>query len=249
MPHFFVDESGNLGFVFDAGSSAFFILVLLKVDDPEKLRDFIRRLRKQQTVSEKYEFKYRRVGSRRVLRTAFFTGLSRLDFTVWALVVDKRRLSPGLAALDRIGFYGWAMGELMAAIPAQEIAGSIMVLDDPTRSSKFLDGLRVHVSRALRALGRREGFRKNHRVRRGARGSLAVRRHDRRRARRPRFRRRLVGLRANRREVRDRAASARKRKPPRLGCRADSQATIRRPLFAGEETGCPVCSAKDDKPV
>lgn len=160
MPHFFVDESGNLGFVFDAGSSAFFILVLLKVDDPEKLRDFIRRLRKQQTLSEKYEFKYRRVGSRRVLRTAFFTGLSRLDFTVWALVVDKRRLSPGLAALDRIGFYGWAMGELMAAIPAQEIAGSIMVLDDPTRSSKFLDGLRVHVSRALRALGRREGFRK-----------------------------------------------------------------------------------------
>lgn len=160
MPYFFVDESGNLGFVFDSGSSKFFILILLRVNDPEILREFVRRVREQQRLSERYEFKYRRVGSRRILKTAFFTGLSRLEFTVWSLIVDKAHLPAGIMALDRVGFYGWAMGELVSAMPADMIANAIMVIDDPTRSSKFLAGLRVHVSRVLRGLNRREGFRK-----------------------------------------------------------------------------------------
>lgn len=160
MPHFFVDESGNLGFVFHAGSSKFFVLVLLKVTDPEILREFIRRLRKQQTLPENYEFKYRRVGSRRVLRTAFFTGLSRMEFTVWAIVVDKQHLSTSLMALDRIGFYGWAIGELVAAMPPGELTDAIVAIDDPIRSSKFVDGLRVHISKVLRGMGRRERLRK-----------------------------------------------------------------------------------------
>lgn len=160
MPYFFVDESGNLGFVFDSGSSKFFILILLHVSDPEILREFVRRVREQQRLSERYEFKYRRVGSRRLLKTAFFTGLSRLDFTVWGLVVDKALLPAGIMALDRVGFYGWAMGELVAATPSDIIANSIMVIDDPIRSGKFIGGLRVHISRVLRGLNRREGFRK-----------------------------------------------------------------------------------------
>jgi hypothetical protein len=101
MPYFFVDESGNLGFVFDSGSSKFFILILLRVNDPEVLRGFVRRLREQQRLSERYEFKYRRVGSRRILKTAFFTGLSRLEFTVWGLVVDKAHLPAGRLPQNR----------------------------------------------------------------------------------------------------------------------------------------------------
>jgi hypothetical protein len=160
MPYFFVDESGNLGFVFDSGSSKFFILILLRVNDPEILREFVRRLREQQRLSERYEFKYRRVGSRRVLKTAFFTELARLELTVWGLVVDKAHLPAGLMALDRVGFYGWAIGELVSVMPPEVITNAIMVIDDPTRSTKFLDGLRVHISRVLRGLNRREGFRK-----------------------------------------------------------------------------------------
>ncbi|MEK7439485.1 MAG: DUF3800 domain-containing protein [Chloroflexota bacterium] len=160
MPHFFVDESGNLGFVFGAGSSKFFIIVLLQVADPEIFREFVKRLRTQQSLSEQYEFKYRRVGSRRVLRAAFFNGLSRLKFSAWAIVVDKEHLPAGMMALDRVGFYGWAMGELIAVIPTSEIANSIMVIDDPTRSGKFVSGLRVQISRVLRGLGKRTGFRK-----------------------------------------------------------------------------------------
>lgn len=160
MPYFFVDESGNLGFVFDSGSSRFFILILLRVNEPEILRELVRQLRKHQRLSERYEFKYRRVGSRRILKMAFFRGLSQLEFTTWGLVVDKAHLPAGIMALDRVGFYGWAMGELVSAMPAEMIANAVMVIDDPTRSSKFVDGLRVHISRVLRGLNRREGFRK-----------------------------------------------------------------------------------------
>lgn len=158
MPYFFVDESGNIGFAFDAGSSRLFVLVMLRVDDPDVLREFVRRLRCQQGLHERYEFKYRRVGSRRVLRTAFFSGLSRLDFAVWAIVIDKARLSPGLAALDRTAFYGWAMGELVAVLPPDSISHAVVVIDDPVRSAKFTDGLRVQMSKVLRRLGRRPGF-------------------------------------------------------------------------------------------
>jgi hypothetical protein len=45
VAYFFVDESGNLGYVFETGSSRLFVLVLLKVGDPEVLRDFVRRMR------------------------------------------------------------------------------------------------------------------------------------------------------------------------------------------------------------
>jgi hypothetical protein len=160
MPYFFVDESGNLGFVFNAGSSRFFVLVFLQVNHPEALREFVQRLRRQQKLSERYEFKYRRVGSRRILKRAFFTGMVRQDFTAWGLVIDKARLPAGIMALDRIGFYGWAMSELVVAMPPALIANSAMVIDDPMRSSKFVAGLRVHISRALRGQNRREGFRK-----------------------------------------------------------------------------------------
>ncbi len=160
MPYLFVDESGNLGFIFDAGSSKFFVLVFVQVKDPDILRAFVRQLRAQQSLPANYEFKYRRVGSKRVLRTAFFRDLAQLEFVAWALVVDKRRLSVSVMALDRIGFYGWAMGELVSALPSEAIAHSIIVIDDPMRSNKFVTGLRVHISKVLRALGRRERFRK-----------------------------------------------------------------------------------------
>jgi hypothetical protein len=74
--------------------------------------------------------------------------------------MDKEQLSPALAALDRTAFYGWAMSELVTVLPADAVANSIVVIDDPTRSGKFANGIRVQVSRALRRMGRRRGFRK-----------------------------------------------------------------------------------------
>ena len=160
MPYHFVDESGNLGFAFEAGSSKTFVLVVLRVSDPETLRVWARNLRLQQSLPASYEFKYRRVGSRRVLRQAFFAGLAQLGFMARALVVDKTKLAPGLMALDRVGFYGWALGEILAVMPAEEITDAVLVLDEPVRSGKFITSLRVHLSRVLRGLGQRAVFRK-----------------------------------------------------------------------------------------
>ncbi len=160
MAYFLVDESGNLGYVFETGSSRLFVLVLLKVGDPEVLRDFVRRMRVARHLPEDYEFKYRRVGSRRVLCEHFFRALAQLEVAIWALVVDKTRRPPGLMALDRAGFYGWALGEIMAVMPEAEVQGAVVVLDEPNHSGRFLSDLRVHLSRVWRGLGWRAGFRK-----------------------------------------------------------------------------------------
>ncbi|MBA2754312.1 MAG: DUF3800 domain-containing protein [Chloroflexia bacterium] len=48
----YLDESGDTGFTFDSGSSAFFVITLLLVDDPIPFQTAISRLRQELGMAE-----------------------------------------------------------------------------------------------------------------------------------------------------------------------------------------------------
>jgi hypothetical protein len=85
--HVYIDESGDTGFKFKTGSSRYFAIALLLVDDPiplhQAVHDFRLRLRKP----EEHEFKF--VHTPHELRQAFFHAIQPCRYDVRAIVVDK----------------------------------------------------------------------------------------------------------------------------------------------------------------
>lgn len=71
----YLDESGDTGFTFDSGSSAFFVITLPLVEDPIPFQTAISRLRQELGMSEGNEFTFYR--SSEVVRDAFLQMLRR----------------------------------------------------------------------------------------------------------------------------------------------------------------------------
>ncbi len=86
----YLDESGDTGFKFRNGSSRYFVIALLLVDDPLPLHQAVHDLRLRLNKSESYEFKFMR--THHDGRIAFFQAIKSFTFQVYALVVDKMNL-------------------------------------------------------------------------------------------------------------------------------------------------------------
>jgi hypothetical protein len=117
-------------------------------------------LRRQYSLLPQYEFSFHNTTSTR-LRTALWETLPRLDFRVWAVVVDKRRLPDAFLAMQPRAFYVFFVTEVIRLIPESEREGSILLLDEFDRSGKTL----AEVKRTLKLRHIRRGF-KRIRVRR-----------------------------------------------------------------------------------
>lgn len=85
----YLDESGDTGVKFRrGGSSRFFTVALLLVDDPLPLHQAVHDLRLRLGLPEAHEFKFGSTGH--AYRVAFFQAIRPYPFAVRALVVDKR---------------------------------------------------------------------------------------------------------------------------------------------------------------
>jgi Protein of unknown function (DUF3800) len=88
----FMDESGDTGFKFGAGSSRYFVLVLVIFDLPteaEKVSAAISALREELHLPADREFRFS-VGSSARVKTEFLQTLLPFSFRYRALVVDKQ---------------------------------------------------------------------------------------------------------------------------------------------------------------
>lgn len=159
MPYFFVDESGNFGFAFDAGSSPYFVMAFLWTADAEGLRARIRKVRAEHGFSERYEFKHRTIKGQPVVFRHVLETIAALPLEVWVLVIDKRQLPASFQDMDKHEFYNFALGQLVTAIPADKLSGVTLVLDAPA-SRRSLQQSRVHLSAVLRHRGITPGLRK-----------------------------------------------------------------------------------------
>ncbi|MBU0511714.1 MAG: DUF3800 domain-containing protein [Chloroflexi bacterium] len=123
----FVDETGNLGFAFDRGSTPYFAILLLLLNDPEPLRIRIDWLKKQLDLPEHIEFKFHKTSDTN--RRAFLAALAHHPFVGRALVVDKRQLPEAWRNTSDSRFYASCFAELADRIPNREVGETILVLD------------------------------------------------------------------------------------------------------------------------
>jgi len=82
--------------------------------------------------------------------------LQRLDFQVWAVVVDKKQLTDSFLAMPSRSFYVFFVTEVIQLIPKAEREEATLLLDEFDRSGKTL----AELKRVLKLRGIRRGFRK-----------------------------------------------------------------------------------------
>jgi hypothetical protein len=123
----FGDETGDPGFAFARGSTRFWVIILLLLDDPEPLRQRMDDLHAQLGIPAHVEFKFHKTSDGN--RLAFLTALRPYPFVGRALVVDKIRLLPEWQSVRDVSFYAALLAELVARIPPGELGETIMVLD------------------------------------------------------------------------------------------------------------------------
>ncbi len=109
MPHdpyqyAFGDEAGDPGFAFDRGSTRYFAVLLLLLNDPESLRDQVDHLRQWLGLPAHVEFKFSRTSDPN--RRSFLAVLEPYSFVGRALVVDKSRLSAEWRRMRDVGVSG-----------------------------------------------------------------------------------------------------------------------------------------------
>jgi len=155
MYHFF-DESGDTGFKFLAGSSAYWIGAMVSTNNPQTLQERISALKAELGVSAHFEFRFHDVN--RQAKERFFAAILSQQFDVRAIVVDKRTLSQSFRQMSKQAFYCHFITELVLRAPDEEIQDDILVIDG---SVKILTrALRVHLSRATRERGMGRKFKK-----------------------------------------------------------------------------------------
>lgn len=104
----FIDDSGDPSFKIDKGASKNFVICCVIFDDEleaERTAVAIKELRRKLGFSDRVEFKFN--GSNFQTRIAFLKEVSKYNFRVRALVVDKTKVKSGLLKNDKQSFYSY----------------------------------------------------------------------------------------------------------------------------------------------
>ncbi|MFA6073871.1 MAG: DUF3800 domain-containing protein [Candidatus Woesearchaeota archaeon] len=104
----FIDDSGDPSFKIDKGASKNFVICCIIFDDEleaEKVAVTIKELRRKLGFSDRVEFKFN--GSNFQTRIAFLKEVSKYNFRVRILVVDKTNITSGQLKNNKQSFYSY----------------------------------------------------------------------------------------------------------------------------------------------
>lgn len=111
----FIDDSGDPGFKFDKGSSNFFVISAVIFDDSleaEKMAVAIKDLRRNLKFPEdNFEFKF--AHSSKEVREKFLSAVSKFNFRIRFLIVDKRIIRSDELKNNKNSFYGYIIKTLL----------------------------------------------------------------------------------------------------------------------------------------
>lgn len=141
----YLDESGDTGFKFDRGSSRFFVVTLLLVEDPVPFRAAIDRLRQSLGFAAGNEFKW--YASSDDTRMAFLRMARRQDFAARAMVGDETLIT-GASTRGSEPFYNFPVRMLLEH-DADAIRNAPIVLDESVKSRKSKQELTTYLRKAL----------------------------------------------------------------------------------------------------
>ncbi len=141
----YLDESGDTGFKFDRGSSRYFVVTLLLVDDPIPFHAAVAALRARLGFAEGNEFKWYK--SSEETRWAFLRMLRKQDFAARVLVIDKTLIT---APHMRKGetFYNELI-QLVLRHDDGSITDATVILDESVKSKQRKQGLTTYLRKAL----------------------------------------------------------------------------------------------------
>lgn len=141
----YVDESGDTGFKFDRGSTRYFVVTLLLVDDPVPLQSAIDRLRQSLGYAPEVEFHFAK--SSGAIRERFLRTIQPLRFAIRTLIVDKQLITrPHMR--KRETFYNYLV-RLCLTYDDGAINGATLILDESVRSKRSKDDFRVYLRKML----------------------------------------------------------------------------------------------------
>lgn len=110
----FLDDSGDPGFKFDKGSTSHFIIAMVIFDDEleaEKTAIAIKELKRQLGFKESVEFRFFK--NSQDVRVKFLNAVSKFNFRIRALVVDKSIIRSNELKTDKNSFYAYFIKEVL----------------------------------------------------------------------------------------------------------------------------------------
>lgn len=141
----YIDESGDTGFKFDRGSTRYFIVTLLLVEDPIPLQRVIDELRASVGFAPHVEFHF--ASSSSAIRERFLQAIQPLEFNVRALIIDKQLMTrPHMR--KRETFYNYVV-RLCLTYDSGVITDATLVLDESVQSKKAKREFRTYLRRIL----------------------------------------------------------------------------------------------------
>ncbi|HEV2835512.1 MAG TPA: DUF3800 domain-containing protein [Pyrinomonadaceae bacterium] len=144
----FIDESGDPGLKIGLGSSKYFIVALVAFDDRDEAQaadDRIALLRKEQGLSENFEFHFSNM--RPAHRRLFLSAIASYDFFYFGIVINKAKLTgPGFQFKD--SFYKYACGLIFEN--AKPLLSNATVIVDGSGSRDFRRQLKNYLLRRLK---------------------------------------------------------------------------------------------------
>lgn len=95
MRYIFLDESGDLGFNFDKGSTKYFIITLLvcEVHEEQELQRIIKKIRQRilkKKLKKSPEIKWN--NSNENIKQKVFQKLEKIDFKIFTIILDKTKV-------------------------------------------------------------------------------------------------------------------------------------------------------------
>ena len=143
----YLDETGDTGFRFDRGSSRYFVITLLLIDDPIPLQVAVDELRQSLGFAAGNEFKFYK--SSEATRWAFLRMPRRQTFTARVLVIDKHQMTrPYMQKRDT--FYNFLV-QMVMRHDNGTIREAMLILDESVQSRKSKQLLTTYLRQALNA--------------------------------------------------------------------------------------------------
>jgi hypothetical protein len=147
------DEAGDASLNFGKGASRYLVLTLVATRDADALRSVLVELRKQENLSESFEFRFNDLASSKILDKAM-NALRKADFMVWALVVDKTTLPRIAQDIYGAGLYFYFLVDLVNRIPLEYRHKGTLILDEIGSANTAL----VKLKRTFKVYGIRHEF-------------------------------------------------------------------------------------------
>lgn len=144
MWHLFLDESGDLGFEPQSGSSPYLTLGILSVPElatTKAIRCAVaktlrRKVNKRFARNQKTELKGHTTAIE--VKRHFYDQIRDLDFTIYALTIEKAKFCHGLAPgqIDSAQIYNYLAGKVLRQIPLEAIETGVNLVIDRSKAKR-----------------------------------------------------------------------------------------------------------------